>query len=118
MSEERNLYRDIVAVLFLLTAAFLGISLITYHPADPIPAALGVLGFFYEHDPVFLPVSAQAANACGVWGSLIANVFYNYFGFTSYYIVASLIGVAIWMFRQPYIGSPVPRTAGCLPAAR
>ena len=112
MSEARNLYRDLVAVLFLLAAAFLGISLFTYHPADPIPASMGFIGFFYQHDPVSLPVSEEAANACGIWGSLTANVFYNYFGFASYYIVGTLIGVAVWMFRQPYIGSPVLRTAG------
>ena len=111
MSEERNLYRDIVAVLFLLTAIFLAVSLVTYHPADPVPDS-SITSVFYQHDPVVLPTSPTPANALGLTGATYSSFFLSFFGCAAYYIVITLIGISIWMFRDPYIGSPVIRTAG------
>ena len=66
--------RDITGLIWLSTGIFLALALATYHPTDPSLDSIG------SH---LLPVQ----NACGYFGSYLADILYQLLGFTAWFIV-------------------------------
>ena len=99
MLEQRSHKLDVVALVLLALAVFLGLALLTYNPADP-PSTL----VFPEHTKI--------ANACGRSGALAAQALLEVFGLGAYFLVLSLAVVDAWLLARRPITEPLLRAAG------
>jgi S-DNA-T family DNA segregation ATPase FtsK/SpoIIIE len=99
LPQPRNLKRDVLAVGLFALAAFIGLSLATYHRADP-PANL------------VYPAPAQIGNACGWLGAWAAHGTLAALGFGAYYFVVSAIVLDFLLLRRQPIGEPTLRLIG------
>lgn len=72
--------RDITAIAFLATGLFLGLSLVSFNPQDPSLNSLGS--------------TMAASNFCGLAGSFLADLLYQFFGLSSWVIVVGCGRVA------------------------
>lgn len=77
--------QDIAGLIWAALSIFIGLSLATYSPADPSLNSLGR--------------SMVSRNACGYFGSFLADLFYQSFGLCSWILVAAAARVAFHHFR-------------------
>lgn len=87
----RRLGIDLLALGLLAATVFVGLSLVSYDPADP-PARL------------VYPPRAEALNLCGPTGAYIAHALRTLFGLGAYFILWSMMVTDVWLFsrwRQP-----------------
>jgi S-DNA-T family DNA segregation ATPase FtsK/SpoIIIE len=99
MFENRSLKLDLVALGLLAVCLVLMAALASYDAADP-PGT------------VVYPPRAEAANRCGPIGALVAHVLYASVGFAAYYVVGSLIAVAVLLLMRRELNQPVLRGVG------
>lgn len=76
---------DIIAISFLALGLILALSLVSYHPADPSFNSLGK--------------TLVAKNHCGVFGSFLADLMYQFFGVSAWLFVAGFINMTVRTFR-------------------
>lgn len=79
--------RDIAAIIWLVCALFLGLSLMSYNPQDPSFNSIGK--------------STIAENYCGYFGSFLADILLQLFGLATW----SLVLFGIVMARKCYKGA-------------
>ncbi|MFV2066044.1 MAG: DNA translocase FtsK [Pirellulales bacterium] len=101
MLHERNLKQDVLALLLLALALFLGVSLVTYHPADP-PSRL------------VYPADRPIENACGRSGALVAHHAFQTLGLGAYYLLTSFAVLVILLLTRRSIDQQFLRTVGWL----
>ncbi len=102
MFEERSLKLDVFALVLLAATVFLVIALWSFSPADP-PSAL------------VYPPSTHVANACGRSGAFVAYYLFEFLGFASYYVVASLGVLTGLLLMRRQVNEPFVRGTGwCL----
>jgi S-DNA-T family DNA segregation ATPase FtsK/SpoIIIE len=77
---------DIFAISFLGLACFLALALVSFSPMDPSLNSLGQ--------------GLKAANHCGIVGSFLADLLYQFFGLTAWLMVAGFLKVAYAGFRR------------------
>ncbi len=77
---------DIFAISFLGLACFLALALVSFNPRDPSLNSLGQ--------------GLRASNYCGLVGSFLADLLYQFFGVTSWLLVAGFLKVAYAGFRR------------------
>lgn len=77
--------RDITAIAVLGTGLFLGLSLLSFNPQDPSLNSLGS--------------SMAATNFCGLAGSFLADLLYQFFGLSSWVFVAGCGRIAWNSYR-------------------
>lgn len=77
--------QDIVAILFLGASVFLGMALASFNPKDP---SLNSVGF-----------NLKATNFCGVVGSFMSDIMYQFFGLTAWVFVFALLRVSLTSFK-------------------
>jgi S-DNA-T family DNA segregation ATPase FtsK/SpoIIIE len=77
---------DIFAISFLGLACFLALALVSFNPMDPSLNSLGM--------------GLKATNHCGLVGSFLADLLYQFFGVTSWLLVAGFLMVAYSGFRR------------------
>jgi len=99
----RDRVHDLSALVLLACGALLVTSLATFHPADP-PA------------PRAFPAHDRAANACGLWGSVVAGGLYEWLGLGSWFAVGLLVLLIGAMLRRKHLSDLPLRTAGGLVA--
>lgn len=99
MLDSRNLRSDLIAVGLLGTAAFLGLSLLTFDPADPPGTSV-------------YPRNLQLSNVCGYVGAMAAYWTLVSIGQVAYFVVATAAVVAVILIRQRLVGEPISRTFG------
>jgi S-DNA-T family DNA segregation ATPase FtsK/SpoIIIE len=114
MLENRSLKLDLTALGLLVLVAFLGVSLATYDPRDPIGQLVPPLDRFYQPDSLVYPPHAQVSNACGWWGAFVADLLLNMVGFGAHYLVLSLAVLDVALLRRRTINGPWLRLAGWL----
>ena len=99
MLEQRNLKIDLLALVCLALAIFLGLALFTYDQADP-PGR-----WVY-------PPRTEVANVCGWVGAWTAHLLLSGLGIGAYYLVVSLIGLDAALLTRRILGEPVVRCVG------
>jgi S-DNA-T family DNA segregation ATPase FtsK/SpoIIIE len=99
MFENRSLKLDLLALALLALCAFLATSLASYNAADP-PGTL-------VHPP-----REVYENACGPIGAYAAHVLLAGVGFAAFYVVGSLVTVAVLLLRRRAIDQPMLRGLG------
>ncbi|MBK9324700.1 MAG: DNA translocase FtsK 4TM domain-containing protein [Bdellovibrionaceae bacterium] len=77
---------DIFAISFLGLACFFALALASFNPIDPSLNSLGQ--------------GLRASNHCGLVGSFLADLLYQFFGVTAWLIVAGFLKVAYAGFRR------------------
>jgi S-DNA-T family DNA segregation ATPase FtsK/SpoIIIE len=77
---------DILAISFLGLACFLGLALVSFNPLDPSLNSLGQ--------------GLRASNHCGIVGSFLSDLLYQFFGLTSWLLVAGFVKLAYAGFRR------------------
>ncbi|MDP6447450.1 MAG: DNA translocase FtsK 4TM domain-containing protein, partial [Pirellulaceae bacterium] len=112
MFEDRSVKLDLFALALLVATVFLGLSLFTFNPADPVGEVGPPLSSVYQPDTTVYPQLEQASNACGRWGALAADMLLQGFGLGAYYLVFSLGVLDFLLLRRFEIDSPVLRTVG------
>ena len=88
------LRREIRGILFVLIAIVLGVSLFSYHPSDP----------------VFGLKTSQAAeihNLFGKLGAQLSGWVFQILGFSSFWLVAVFLAMAVLSFRNTPLLSPI-----------
>ncbi|MFC1758447.1 DNA translocase FtsK 4TM domain-containing protein, partial [Planctomycetota bacterium] len=111
MFEDRDQRIDLIALFLFGLTAFLGLSLLSYSPADPV-GDFAPLSAVYQPKPVVYPPSEQVGNMCGAAGAFLADMTLTVFGWGAHYIFASLTVLAFCLlFRRP-MRSPLPRVFG------
>ena len=78
--------KDIVGMLWLATALFLSLALISYYPLDPSFNSLGS----------FQP----AQNLCGYLGSFLSDLLYQFFGLSAWIFVILALNQARRSFQN------------------
>jgi len=112
MFENRSLRLDLFALTLCGLVIFLGASLGTYDPADPVPELIPPLNKLYQADQLVYPATETIRNACGKWGALASDLLLNGLGVGAYYLVLSLIVVDVLLLTRRSIDMPALRTAG------
>src|SRR5687767_6200262 len=98
---ERRRINEFVGLLLLTSAVLLGLSLISFNPDDP--------SFNISKNPNFDP---RPANFVGVFGSYLADIFFQALGWSSF-LIPIFLGVYAfyWLASWPVTSFGV-RTAG------
>lgn len=76
---------DLAAIGFLGFGLFIGLALLSYNPQDPSLNALGN--------------SLKATNYCGLAGSFLSDLLYQFFGITAWILVAGFVRMAVAQFN-------------------
>ena len=77
--------QDVIAIGFLGLGLFLALALISYNPQDPSFNSLGQ--------------GLKSLNYCGIVGSFLADLLYQFFGLAAWVLVASFAKIAWASFR-------------------
>ncbi len=99
MLDYGRLRTDLLALAVLAMTVFLGLSLVSYDPADP-PAQL------------VYPNHVQPTNLCGIAGALLAHHLIVAVGAGSYFLLLSLIVFDIRLFARDVYSDPITRLCG------
>jgi len=89
----KSLRKEIRGVFFLLLVIMLGVSLFSFHPADP------VMGLKTGH-------AAKAHNLFGTVGAHLSGWIFLVLGFSSFWLVAVFLTMAVLSFRNIPLLSP------------
>lgn len=82
--------QDVFGVSFFALGLFLTLALWTYHPQDPSLNSIGQ--------------GIKTLNACGIVGSFLADLLYQFFGVSSWAIVFSLFKMGLESFQGKIFG--------------
>jgi len=104
MLEQRNSKLDLLAIALLALVLFAGLSLTSYHRADPVGLA-GTSSLVY-------PVNEDVANICGRGGAWLADRLLRALGIGAYYLVLSLAVLDGVLLMRRRIPQPAIRVFG------
>jgi S-DNA-T family DNA segregation ATPase FtsK/SpoIIIE len=94
----RPLRKEIRGIFFLLLVIMLGVSLFSFHPADP------VFGLSTGH-------VLKAHNLFGTVGAHLSGWIFRILGFSSFWLVAVFLAMAVLSFRNMPLLSPIKNLA-------
>ncbi|WP_413612875.1 DNA translocase FtsK [Bdellovibrio sp. HCB-110] len=77
--------QDVIAISFLGMGLFLALALISYNPFDPSMNSIGQ--------------GLKATNYCGIVGSFLADMLYQFFGLAAWVVVGSCLRMAYASFK-------------------
>lgn len=77
--------QDIIAMILVGAAAFIGLSLASFNPMDPSLNSIGQ--------------GMKVTNYCGVVGSFLSDLLFQGFGLGSWFIVATLLSASFLVFK-------------------
>ena len=86
MLDNRDLRQDLIAIGLFGLVLFLGISLLTYDPADPVAEPVAPLNWLHQPDPLVYPQHTVPSNACGYWGAWAADLTFSTLGYSAYFL--------------------------------
>ena len=112
MFEERDVRVDVFALGLFVLVVFVSLSLVSYHPSDPVVELVYPLNELYQPDVLTYPVSETAQNWCGPWGALVASVMFEALGLGAFYTAISLGVLTALLLMRREVDSPVLRTLG------
>ena len=114
MLDNRDLRQDLIAIGLFGLVLFLGISLLTYDPADPVAEPVAPLNWLHQPDPLVYPQHTVPSNACGYWGAWAADLTFSTLGYSAYFALFSLAAVDWTLLRRRQLQSPWLRSTGFL----
>ena len=112
MLDNRDLRQDLIAIGLFGLVLFLGISLLTYDPADPVAEPVAPLNWLHQPDPLVYPQHSAPSNACGYWGAWAADLTFSTLGYSAYFVLFSLAAMDWTLLRRQQLQSPWLRSTG------
>ena len=100
-SELKPVRKEIKAIVFLLIALILGVSLFSYHPGDP------VFGIKTVH-------SGKAHNLFGTLGAHLSGWIFLSLGFSSFWLIPVFLVMAFFSLQGRGLSSPAKSTIAIL----
>lgn len=86
MSQILKKFRqDVIAIGFLGFGLFIALALLSFNPQDPSFNSIGT--------------GLKATNYCGIVGSFLSDVLFQFFGLSAWVMVASLLKMAVGAYR-------------------
>ena len=104
MLNERNAKLDLLAIVLLAVVVFAGLSLASYHRADPVGLG-GTSALVY-------PATEEVGNICGRGGAWLADRLLRGLGVSAYYLVLSLAALDGLLLLRRRIPQPTIRVFG------
>ena len=101
MFDYARLKTDLLALAILALTVFVGLSLVSYDPADP--ASLRVY-----------PARTAALNLAGLCGATVAQALITSFGFGAYFLLVALVVADIRLFARDAAGDPLMKLIGAV----
>ncbi|WP_373649930.1 DNA translocase FtsK 4TM domain-containing protein [Schlesneria sp. DSM 10557] len=101
MIDYGRLRTDLLALALLATTVFVGLSLVSHHPADP-PAHI----VYPTHNPPM--------NLCGATGALLSHTLINAFGAGAYVVLVVLVILDVRLFARDVYKDPLTRLCGAI----
>jgi DNA segregation ATPase FtsK/SpoIIIE, S-DNA-T family len=101
MFDYARLRTDLLALALLALAVFVGLSLVSFDPADPPVASV-------------FPSRAQAANLGGTYGAVVAQSLLMAFGAGAYFVLIALVVADIRLFARDAVADPLMRLVGAV----
>lgn len=99
MFDYTRLKTDLLALAILAMAVFVGLSLVSFDPADP--PAVGIY-----------PAHSVPLNLAGVYGANVAQSLFASFGCGAYFILIALVVTDIRLFARDSAGDPLLKLIG------
>jgi len=99
MLNYQRIQNDLFAVAMTGATAFVGMSLLSYSPAD-LPST------------VSFPPSAEVANLCGPVGSSIAHALLTSTGIGAWFVLIGMVSVTVALFKREDIDDRISRWLG------
>jgi len=87
--------KEIRGIVYLLVALTMGMSLFSYHPSDPVLWDTGAFGV------------GRTQNLFGTMGAHLADGFFFAMGFSSLWLVAVFVAMAVFAFVERPVPSPI-----------
>ena len=112
MFEDRDQRIDLIVLGLAVLTIFLGLSLVSYDPADPLYGAVFPINQLYEPDPLVYPPSKTVSNWCGQMGATVADLLLTSIGWGAYFLVGSLGVLVVSLFFRRPIEAPFSRIIG------
>ncbi len=105
MLENRNRQLDIAALALVAVTLLVGVSLLTYHRADPCTLAA-------EPQSMVYPPTEAVQNRCGRLGAVLAHQLLDKLGIGAYYVLFSLAALTVIVAVQRNINQRSLRATG------
>lgn len=99
MFDYARLKTDLLALALLALAVFVGMSLVSYDPADPPSHSV-------------YPARTTPTNLGGVYGATVAQALITAFGFGAYFLLAAIVIADIRLFARDNSGDPALKLVG------
>jgi len=99
MFDYARLKTDLLALAILAMAVFVGLSLVSFDPADP--PAVGIY-----------PAHAVPLNLAGIYGASLAQWLFAAFGCGAYFVLIALVVTDIRLFARDSAGDPLLKLMG------
>lgn len=99
MFDYARLKTDLLALALLALAVFVGLSLVSYDPADPPSFSV-------------YPARTTPVNLGGIYGASVAQALITAFGFGAYLLLAVIVVADIRLFARDNSGDPVLKLLG------
>jgi DNA segregation ATPase FtsK/SpoIIIE, S-DNA-T family len=112
MIDNRSPKSDLLALLLFLPAIFIGLSLATYSPADPVGPVFRQFDRWYQPDVVVWPQNQYPQNLFGRAGATASDLLYATLGVGAWMLVAGLVALAISLLKRRPAGEMWGRWAG------
>lgn len=112
MFEDRDQRIDLIVLVLTVVTIFLGLSLVSYDPADPLFGAVFPVNLLYEPDPLVYPPSETVGNWCGQMGATVADLLLTAIGWGSYFFVGSMAFLIVTLFFRRPMEAPFSRIIG------
>lgn len=114
-SNPRSVRWDLVGTCMIALAALIGLSLITYDPADDLTRVFGKPpsgGMDTWYSAKAFPPNTKIQNACGVVGAIISQALLQGTGIGAYLVLFLTALSGVVCFRQRPWASPLGRSIG------
>ena len=112
MLQDRDQKSDLLALALLAATIFLGLSLISYSPGDPIREPIFPINRIYQPDPLVQPSTDVVNNWCGHLGAMAADMSLRALGWGAHFVVVSLAVLVALLLMRREISAPVVRIFG------
>jgi S-DNA-T family DNA segregation ATPase FtsK/SpoIIIE len=112
MFEQRNLKLDLLALGLVALVLLIGLSLVTYDPADSVGTMVWPFNAVYQQDAVVYPPSEKITNVCGCLGALVSDVLLTGLGIGAYYLLFSAVVLNVVLLMRREITTPLIRFFG------
>ncbi|MEM6468826.1 MAG: DNA translocase FtsK [Planctomycetota bacterium] len=111
-ADSPELARVVGAIILILLAVAMAVSLLTRNPADPIDEPIWPISEIHVPDTLVHPQASEISNAFGYWGALLSSALMNSIGVGACFLIVVTAIIAVVALGGASIRAPVLRSLG------